>query len=537
MQYDVIIVGAGPAGLASAIRIKQLSEQYHYPISVCILEKGAYVGAHLLSGALLNPCSLQALLGEVFTQVPLLTPVMQDKFYYLTRRHAIRLPTPKPMRNHGNYMISVVQLAQFLGDYAQQLGCDIYPGFAASELLTNTHGALIGVRTNPVGINQHGEHTAQYQAGLELYAQHTLFAEGCRGELSEQLMRLFNLRDHCQPQTYALGIKERWKIPATQHQLGLVMHTIGWPLDQRTYGGSFLYHLDNQHVALGLVVGLDYSNPWLDPFEEMQRFKTHPLIRQQLQGGERLEYGARALNEGGWQAQPKLTFPGGALIGDAAGFINVPQLKGLHTAIQSGIFAAEGCVELLRQNTTRTEAFGYPERLKRSWVSHELKQTRNIRPGFRYGLWTGLCNAAFETYISHGYSPWTLTHKADHTGLTSAQASQPIAYPKPDGILTFDKLTSVYLSNTHHAPNQPTHLLLRDPQLAITLNYMTYASPETRYCPAGVYELLTDDHNNPRLHINAANCLHCKTCDIKDPAQNIRWHTPEGGGGPNYSQM
>ncbi|MDF1828032.1 MAG: electron transfer flavoprotein-ubiquinone oxidoreductase [Legionellaceae bacterium] len=537
MTYDVIIIGAGPAGLAAAIRIKQQAKLNQQDISVCILEKGAQVGSHLLSGAVLDPKSLKTLLPDTWQDAPLHTPVTHDKFYYLNTKRAYRLPTPPQMRNTGHYIISVCELGRFLATQAEALGCELYAGFAATELLVGEQGEITGVATGPVGLDKSGEKTSNYQPGMYLYAKQTLFAEGCRGELSQQLMAKFNLRDGVQPQTYGLGIKEIWRVTPEQHRLGEVVHTVGWPLDNPTYGGSFIYHMKDHQVALGFVVGLDYQNPWLSPFEEMQRFKTHPSICNLLKGGERLSYGARALNEGGWQSMPKLIFPGGALIGDAAGFLNVPKIKGIHTAIQSGIFAADACTQLLKKNASnQLELTSYPEQFKQSWLAKELYAARNIRPGFKYGLFAGLANAAFETYITRGHTPWTLKHHTDHTSLMNANKAPKINYPKPDGQLTFDRLSSVYLTNTHHEENQPAHLKLKKPELAITINYAEYASPETRYCPAAVYEII-QENNKPRLKINAANCIHCKTCDIKDPKQNIVWTAPEGGGGPNYIGM
>ncbi len=537
MEYDVVIVGAGPAGLSAAIKLKQLAAQQNKTIQVCILEKGAQVGAHILSGAVLEPRSLQALLPENWRDAPLDSPVTADKFFYLTTKHAYRLPTPKPMHNKGNFIISLGELCQFLATQAENLGCEIYPGFAAMDLLYNKKNEVIGVATGSVGIDKEGRKTANYQPGMHLHAKQTLFAEGCRGQLSQVLMNHFKLRNNVQPQTYGLGIKEIWQIPTNQHKRGHVIHTVGWPLDPATYGGSFIYHLSNNRVAIGFVVGLDYKNTWLNPFAEMQRFKTHPLVRGLLSGGERIAYGARALNEGGWQSLPKLTFPGGVLIGDAAGFLNVPKIKGIHTAMQSGMLAAEACFAALSNAPQGPfELTTYADKIKQSWVANELYKIRNIRPGFRYGLFVGLANAAFETYISHGKSPWTLANHADHLMLQSVKKSKKIDYPKPDGVLTFDRLSSVYLSNTFHEENQPGHLQLLDKRLAIDVNYQQYASPETRYCPAAVYEIVDQD-TIPRLQINAQNCIHCKTCDIKDPRQNIIWHAPEGGGGPNYINM
>ena len=537
MEYDVVIVGAGPAGLSAGIKLKQLASKENKELRVCILEKGAQVGAHILSGAVLEPRSLKELLPDTWQDAPLDTPVNQDLFYFLSSKRAYRLPTPKQMKNHGNYIISLGELCQFLATQAENLGCEIYPGFAATEVLYNEKGQVIGVATGDVGVDKSGNNTANYQAGMHLHAKQTLFAEGCRGQLSQMLMHRFHLRNDAQPQTYGLGIKEIWQVSADKHQRGKVIHTVGWPLDNATYGGSFIYHLSKNRVAIGFVVGLDYKNPWLNPFAELQRFKTHPFVSELLKNGERISYGARALNEGGWQAMPKLSFPGGALIGDAASFLNVPKIKGIHTSMQSGMLAAEACFELLKnEQTSQAELSAYPEKVKQSWLAEELYEVRNIRPGFRYGLWIGLFNAAFETYISRGKSPWTLKNHADYSTLLPAAKAKKIEYPKPDGVLTFDRLSSVYLSNTYHEENQPCHLKLRDPKLAVDVNYRQYNSPETRYCPAAVYEIV-EEEAGPRLQINAQNCIHCKTCDIKDPRQNILWCAPEGGGGPNYVSM
>jgi electron-transferring-flavoprotein dehydrogenase len=537
MEYDVIIVGAGPAGLSTAIKLKQLAAQYNKPLRVCILEKGAQVGAHILSGAVLDPRSLKTLLPDQWQDAPLDTPVTKDRFYYLSTKRTYRLPTPSTMRNKGNYIISLGELCQFLAQQAEHLGCEIYPGFPATEVLYNKAGEVIGVSTGDLGLDKEGKKTANFQPGMHLHATQTLFAEGCRGQLSQTLMEKFQLRQGVQPQTYGLGIKEIWQVVPEKHQAGLAVHTIGWPLDQATYGGSFIYHLSHHRVAIGFIVGLDYKNPWLNPFEEMQRFKTHSLIKNLLAGGERIAYGARAINEGGWQSLPKLTFPGGALIGDSAGFLNVARIKGIHTAMESGMLAAKACFAAIASDEQgQFELTGYTDNIKESWLSTELYKVRNIRPGFRRGLYLGLTNAVFETYISHGKSPWTLTNHADNLTLEPADTARKINYPKPDGILTFDRLSSVYLTNTFHEENQPCHLTLTDPKIAIDVNYKQYASPETRYCPAAVYEIIEGD-SGPKLQINAQNCIHCKTCDIKDPQQNIVWRAPEGSGGPNYISM
>lgn len=537
MEFDVIIVGGGPSGLAAAIKLKQLAALKQQDISVCILEKGAEIGAHIISGAVLEPASLKMLLPDTWQEAPLDSPVSADFFYYLTPTRAIRLPTPKQMHNSGNFIISLSDLCKFLGTVAESLGCEIYPGFAASELVYNSQGEVIGVATGAAGIDKQGQHTTQYQPGMRLLAKQTLFAEGCRGELSQKLIKQFNLHLDKSPQTYGLGLKEIWRINPEKHKQGHVIHTIGWPLESSTYGGSFIYHLSDSRIAIGYVVGLDYKNPWLSPFEEMQRFKTHPFIYNLLHEGERISYGARALNEGGWQSRPKLTFPGGVLIGDAAGFLNVPKIKGTHTAIASGMLAAEAVFDILDDKKSHPiELFAYQKAVEQSSIEKELYSVRNIRPGFRFGLWVGLVNAFFEIYITRGKSPWTLKNHDDYSTLKPAKYAKKINYPAPDGIITFDRLSSVYLTNTFHEENQPGHLVLKNPTLAIEVNYAQFASPETRYCPAAVYEIINVD-SNPTLMINAQNCIHCKTCDIKDPRQNIIWQAPEGGGGPNYSGM
>jgi len=535
MEYDVVIVGAGPAGLAAAIRLKQLAAGAGGELAVCVVEKGSEVGAHILSGAVFEPRALAELLPDWRARgAPLVTPAGADRFLYLTARRALRLPTPPQMRNHGNYIISLGNLCRWLAQQAEVLGVEIYPGFAAAEVLYDDAGRVRGIATGAMGIGKDGEPTARYQPGVELLARETLIAEGCRGSLAKQLIARFGLSDGSDPQTYAIGIKELWEVAPARHQPGLVLHTVGWPLASDTYGGSFLYHLEENQVAVGFVVGLDYQNPHLNPFEEMQRFKTHPAIRPFFEGGRRIAYGARALNEGGFQSIPRLDFPGGALIGCAAGFVNVPKIKGSHTAMKSGMVAAETVFARLAGDVGAE--FG--RALERSWVWDELYRVRNIRPSFRFGLLPGIAYSALDTFVLRGRAPWTFHHHPDHTQLMPAGVMPPIDYPRPDGEITFDRLSSVFISNTNHEEDQPPHLKLRDPAKAIAVNYALYDSPEQRYCPAGVYEIVREGEGAaPRLQINAQNCVHCKTCDIKDPEQNIDWVVPEGGGGPNYPNM
>lgn len=542
MFYDVLIVGAGPAGLSAAIRLKQLAAEHGRDIGVCIVEKGSEVGANILSGAVLDPKALNELIPDWQERgAPVSRSVSEDRVLFLTEKRAFKLPTAPSFRNKGNYIISLGLLTRWLAEQAEALGVEIYPGFAASEILYHPDGSVKGIATGDMGVGKDGQPTGNFQSGMELYARQTLFAEGCRGSLTKQLIRRFNLDQNSQPPTYGLGIKEIWEIQAENARPGLVVHSTGWPLDSKTYGGSFLYHLDGNKVAVGFVVGLDYQNPYLSPFEEFQRFKTHPAIAPTFAGGRRIAYGARALSEGGLQSLPKLTAPGAAIVGDAAGFLNVPRIKGIHCAIKSAMLAAEAVFPLLDNEGENAqngkESAAYQDLFEQSWLYRELYAARNIRPSFKWGMWPAFVYTGLEQYILKGRAPWTLKHHGtDHGSLKKAAACRPIAYPKPDGVLTFDRLSSVFLANVSHEEDQPSHLLLRDPQTMINVNYKEYASPETRYCPAGVYEI-HEENGSPRLHINAANCIHCKTCDIKDPTQNITWICPEGGGGPNYGDM
>ncbi len=538
MEVDVLVVGAGPAGLAAAIRLRQLASAAGTDLSVCVLEKGSEVGAHILSGAVLEPRALEELLPDWKERgAPLATEAREDVFLYLTEKRAFRLPVPPQMHNRGNYIVSLGRVCKWLAEQAEALEVEIFPGFAAADLLFDEEGRVAGVVTDDKGLDKEGRPGPNFEPGLELRARLTLFAEGCRGHLTKRLFERFRLREGVQPQTYGIGVKELWEIDPAKHEPGKIVHSIGWPLDRQTYGGSFLYHWGENYLAYGFVVGLDYRNPHLSPFEEMQRFKTHPAIRPLFEGGRRICYGARALSEGGFQSIPKLVFPGGALIGDCAGFLNVPKIKGTHTAMKSGMVAAEAAFDALREGADRPLLESYPERLRQSWLWEELYRVRNIRPAFRFGLFPGLAYAALDTYLLRGRAPWTLGHHEDHRSLKKASECPKIDYPKPDGKITFDRLSSVYLSNTAHEESQPCHLRLRDPEIPVKLNLAEYDGPEQRYCPAQVYEFVDDGAGGRRLQINFANCVHCKTCDIKDPAQNIDWTAPQGGDGPNYVNM
>lgn len=533
MDFDVIIVGAGPAGLSAAIRLGQLSQEKNIPLNICVLDKGAEVGAHILSGAVLEPRALNELIPDWKEKnAPLNTPVKEDQFIFLTEKKSFRLPTPPQMHNEGNYIISLGKFCRWLAEQAESLGVNIFPEFAATEVIYDGD-RVAGVVIGDKGVDRFGNPTPRYQPGMNLLAKQTLFAEGCRGSLSKTLMKKFELRKECDPQTYGIGIKELWEIPEELHKPGLVTHTLGWPLDKKTYGGSFIYHLEKNLLAIGFVVGLDYQNPYMSPYEEFQRFKTHPSIYPLLEKSKRIAYGARTLNEGGLQSIPKLTFPGGLLIGCAAGFLNVAKIKGIHNAMKSGMVAAESIFPEL----STAECTDFTANMKKTWTWKELSSVRNIRPAFNWGLVPGLIYSAIDTYIFRGRAPWTLRNHADNLQLKEASQCKQIVYPKHDGKVTFDLPASVYLSNIQYTENQPYHLKLAERKIAIDINLKLYASPESRYCPAGVYEIIYNESNVPRLQINGGNCLHCKACDIKDPLQNITWTPSEGGSGPQYGMM
>nr|WP_318228750.1 electron transfer flavoprotein-ubiquinone oxidoreductase [Paraburkholderia terrae]MDW3661618.1 electron transfer flavoprotein-ubiquinone oxidoreductase [Paraburkholderia terrae] len=542
MEYDVVIVGGGPAGLAAAIRLKQRAAEKGVEIGVCVLEKGSEVGAHILSGAVMDPRALDELIPDWKDKgAPLNVEVTEDRFLFLSQTGAKSVPNwalPDNFKNHGNYVISLANVTRWLGQQAEALGVEIFPGFPAAEVLYNEDGSVKGVATGNLGIGKDGEPTENFQPGMELHAKYTLFCEGARGHLGRQLSDRFKLRDGADPQVYGIGIKELWEIDPAKHKPGLVIHTAGWPLDTQTYGGSFLYHIDNNQVMVGFVVGLGYSNPYLSPFEEFQRYKTHPSIRAFLEGGKRVSYGARAITAGGLLSLPKLAFPGGALVGDDAGFLNASRIKGSHAAIKTGMLAADAAFDAVQAGRHNDELTAYPDSFKTSWLHTELHRARNFKQWMSKGLYLGTLMVGIEQKLLGGNVPWTLHHQHwDHEMLIPASQCKPIEYPKPDGKLTFDRLSSVFISNTNHEENQPVHLTLKDASIPLTLNLQTYAGPEARFCPAGVYEFIKTEEGEDRLQINAQNCLHCKTCDIKDPTQNIVWVTPEGGGGPNYPNL
>ncbi len=546
MEFDVVIIGGGPAGLAAAIRIRQLATERGQDVSVCVLEKGAEVGAHILSGAVMDPRALNELIPDwKALDAPLDQPVTADKFLFLTEQKAWQTPEwalPDCFKNHGNYVISLGNVVRWLGQQAEAAGVEVYPGFAAASLLLNADGAVRGVVTGDLGVGRDGQPGDGFQPGMELHAKYVLFAEGARGHLGRQLIARYGLANGRDPQVHGIGLKELWEVDPSRHQPGLVVHTAGWPLDSATYGGSFLYHMAENRVAVGYVVGLGYTNPWLSPYGEFQRYKTHPAIRTTFEGGRRLAYGARAITAGGLQSLPELVFPGGALIGCDAGFLNTSRIKGSHAAIKSGMLAAESAFDAVATGRSHDVLATYPQAFKTSWLHEELHRARNFKPAMSKGLWMGALMVGIDQKLLGGKAPWTLHHDhADHETLRPAAECERITYPKPDGVLTFDRLSSVFLSNTNHEENQPIHLTLKDSGVPVALNLARFGGPEARYCPAGVYEYVDSAGNSidapaegARLQINAQNCVHCKTCDIKDPSQNIVWVTPEGGGGPTY---
>ena len=541
MNYDLVIVGAGPSGLSAAINFKKLCNKNGKDLSVCVVEKGSEVGAHILSGAILEPRALNELIEDWKTDedCPVKVPVKKESLKFLTETNSYEIPgifTPSVMHNKGNFIISLGNFCKWLAKKAEDLGVEIYPGFSASELLIENE-KLNGIITGDLGIDKNGEKGPNFEPGIEIHSKYTLFAEGCRGHLGKRLINQFNLRQNSQHQTYGIGLKELWEVKPENSNPGEVFHSIGWPLDNETYGGSFLYHLDKNLVSFGFVIGLDYKNPHLSPYEEFQRFKLHPKIKNIFEGGRRISYGARALNEGGFQSLPKLSFPGGAILGCDAGTLNTPKIKGTHTAMKSGMIASDLVFKELVSDSQNNEISNLNKSFMNSWAGQELKNARNVRPSFKYGLKIGMMLSGIDQIIFRGKAPWTLKHaEEDHLALKKKDEAKIIKYPKPDGKITFDRLTNVSFTSTYHEENQPCHLKLNDEKLAISNNLLLYDSPEQRYCPAGVYEILYDN-GSPKLNINSQNCIHCKTCDIKDPLQNINWITPEGGGGPNYTNM